>query len=271
MGAEGQFREKLYAELKRQPTAPCYYPGSKERKVSILEKCDDSKCTLVAASSPCEETKVGDADQVVVVECGTPGEKGYNSEPLLSEAFGPILAIVELDGDTTASDDYLAKTVVPFLNDKDNIFGSLSCSIFTPLSKGKPDERPGLQSALASLQYGAIGVNQTNLFGYFGAVKGGKWGAHPGDRTGQSGNGLIGDQFEIIGDKAAKTVVYGPSLETKPMLDLAMVPPPIVMDVLMEFKCSPSLVRGMFNAWKLVVTRSIFGIISYTPFASLFC
>ena len=43
------------------------------------------------------EAKTTDSDQVVVVECGTPGEGGYNSDQLLSQAFGPILAIVELD------------------------------------------------------------------------------------------------------------------------------------------------------------------------------
>ena len=82
--------------MKRQPTTPCYYPGSTQRKSSILATCPKDKCTIVEAASVSEETKVSEDDQVVVVECGTPGE-GYNSKPLLEEAFGPVLGIVELD------------------------------------------------------------------------------------------------------------------------------------------------------------------------------
>ena len=155
-----------------------------------------------------------------VVEYGSPGDEGYNPDPLLSEAFGPVLAIVELDHEESDEDDYLAKTA-PFVNDKDNIFGSLSCSVFTPLSKGKTYDRKGLQSALAALLYGGIGVNQCNMIGYVTAVKGGKWGGHPLEKLGQSGNGHVGDQYGIVGSKNAKAVVYGPSLENKPLFDLA--------------------------------------------------
>jgi hypothetical protein len=132
------FRTKLLDELKRQPTAPCYYPGSIERKASMVDKCQKagSKCTPTEAASVSDETNISEADQVVLVECGTPGEDGYNSHPLLEEAFSPILAIVELDHNKEEDDSYLLKTVIPFLNNKDNIFGSLSCSIYTPVSKG---------------------------------------------------------------------------------------------------------------------------------------
>lgn len=263
------FRTKLLEELKRQPTTPCYYPGSLQRKAQIIDECKlaGSKCDTMIAPSVSEDTKVSEADHVTVVECGTPGEDGFNSRPLLAEAFGSLLAIVELDCEdgSTDEDEYLAKTAVPFLNNKDNIFGSLSCSVFTPASKGKAyEDRKGLQSALASLRYGATCVNQSNLFGYLTATKGGIWAGHPMETLGQSGNGHIGDLYGIIGNsKHAKSVLYGPSLENKPMFDLANNPPAIVFDVLMELTCTPSLLTGMMGALKLVMTRSVYGLVSY--------
>ncbi|KAL9185727.1 hypothetical protein ACHAXT_003504 [Thalassiosira profunda] len=261
------FRAKLMEELKRQPTAPCYYPGSVERKTDMIQWCEnvDSKCTMVEAPPVTEGTVIGDADQVVVVECGTPSEEGYNPVPLKSEAFGPVLAVVELDSGVE-SDVYLAKTAVPFVNNKGNIFGSLSCSVFTPVSKGKTYEREGLQSALAELQYGGISVNQWNLFGYLAAMKGGMWGGHPKEKLGQSGNGYIGDLYGVIGEKDAKVVVYGPSLTNKPLFDLANNPPPIVLDVLTEIACAPNGLVGTASVLKMVVARSFCGIVSYIPF-----
>lgn len=260
------FREKLLEELKRQLTTPCYYPGSADRKKVLVEDCKafGSKCTTIFAPSVSEQTKVGEDDQVVVVECGTPGEEGYNSQPLLLEAFGPLLAIVELDSGDDMNSDFLAKTVVPFLNNKDNIFGSLSCSIFTPKSKGSY-ERKALQIVLAALNYGAIAINQMNLFGYSTAAKGGVWGGHPLETIGQSGNGNVGDLFGIIGNKTAKVVVYGPSLESKPVLDLSKPTPPIVLDIVREFTCTDSIVRGMVRALVMVITRSLYEAMSYIP------
>ncbi len=259
---ESDFRRALLDELERQPTSPCYYPGSIERKGDILDGCRKVGCGMTSTNAPSAsvETAITDNDQVVVVESGTPGEDGYHPEPLLVEAFGPILAIVELDdgrGGTTPraddGDDYLANTAVPFLNDKDNIFGSLSCSICTPISKGIVRDRAGLRSALSALRYGAICVNQWNALGYFSATRGGTWGGHrPEDRM-QSGNGMIGDLYGIIGDGGwGKSVVYGPPLSSRPAFDLASQPPAIVFEVLLELTCSPTTFRGMVRAMMLV-------------------
>lgn len=134
---------------------------------------------------------INDRDQVSDVECGSPGEDGYHPELLLTEVFGPLLALVELEGGNT--DDYLSKAVVPFLNNKDNIFGSLVCSIYTPASKGNAHDRPSLQSALKNLQYGSICVNAATVLGYVAAMNGGVWGGNQLERRGESGNGHIGD------------------------------------------------------------------------------
>ena len=264
------FREKLMEELKRQPTNPCYYPGSVDRKKILVEGCEQvgSKCTTIVAPSVSEETKISDDDQVVVVECGTPGEEGYNSQPLLVESFGPLLAIVELGSEQEDENDvYLANEVVPFLNNKENIFGSLSCSLFTPNSKG---EREALQKVLSTLNYGTIAINQMNLFGYTASTKGGIWGGHSLETIGQSGNGNIGDLFGIIGNSTAKVVVYGPLLESKPILDNASPPPPIVLDIVREFICTDNILKGMGNALSMVFSRTFYGAISYLPIVGRF-
>ena len=264
---KGYFRKVLLEELKRQPTTPCYYPGSLERKKIQMENCRQfgSKCIEINdTTSVSEETVISSEDQVVVVECGTPGEEGYNSQPLLLEAFGPLLAIVELDGQKD-DDNFLVNAIVPFLNNKENIYGSLSCSVFTPKSKGTHEERDTLQNFLATLNYGTIAVNQMNLFGYTCSTKGGIWGGHVLEKLGQSGNGNIGDLFGIVAKNTAKCVVYGPPLETKPMLDNANPPPPIVFDVLVEFICSDSILKGMARASILVFGRMLYGAFSYMP------
>jgi acyl-CoA reductase-like NAD-dependent aldehyde dehydrogenase len=264
------FREKLFEELKRQPTTPCYYPGSVHRKNMLVEECKSfgSACTTIAASSVSEGTCVSEDDQVVVVECGTPGEEGYNSQPLLREIFGPLLGIVELDSEEYESEDYLSKVAVPFLNNKDNIFGSLSCTLFIPKSKGYGGER--LQGVLANLNYGTIAINQMTLFGYTTATKGGAWGGHALEMIGQSGNGNIGDLFGVIGTNPAKVVVYGPSLESKPLLDNSNPPPPIVLDIVREFICTDSMLKGIGNAFFIIFTRSVRVALSYMPIVGRF-
>ena len=265
------FREKLMAELKRQPTTPCYYPGSVDKNKSLVEHCKQfgSKCTTITASSVSEETVVSEDDHVKLVECGTPGEEGFNPQPLVVEAFGPTLAIVELASGGDEKEAYLANVVVPFLNDKENIFGSLSCSIFTTKSEGNVGCE-ALRKVLATLNYGTVAVNQMNLFGYNTAAKGGMWGGHSNETLGQSGQGNIGDLFGIIGDSAAKVVVYGPPLETKPLLDNASPPPAAVMDIILQIVCSDSILKGMGNAFALMLSKVFYGTLSHMPFVRRF-
>lgn len=264
------FREKLMEELKRQPTTPCYYPGSVEKNRSLVDACKQfgSKCTKIEAPSVSEDTKVSEDDQVVVIECGTPGEEGFNAQPLLVEAFGPTLSIIELQSEDE-NEMYLANVVVPYLNDKGNIFGSLSCSVYTPKSKGSYD-REALQKVLSTLNYGTVAINQMNLFGYTSALRGGIWGGHSFETLGQSGNGNIGDLFGIIGNNTGKVVVYGPPLESKPVIDNASPPPPVVLDIVREFVCTDSILKGMGNALALVVRRTFYGTISYLPVVGRF-
>ena len=91
------------------------------------------------------------------------------------------------------------------------------------------------------------------------------WGGHKLETKCQSGNGNIGDLYGIIGDKIGKAIVYGPSLENKPLFDLANNPSAIVFDVLMEIACAPGILTGMARILKMFVTKTVYGIVSYIP------
>eukprot|EP00566_Odontella_aurita_P008433 CAMPEP_0113564542 /NCGR_PEP_ID=MMETSP0015_2-20120614/21680_1 /TAXON_ID=2838 /ORGANISM="Odontella" /LENGTH=646 /DNA_ID=CAMNT_0000466641 /DNA_START=67 /DNA_END=2007 /DNA_ORIENTATION=- /assembly_acc=CAM_ASM_000160 len=261
------FRTHLKEELKRQPTTPCYYPGSKERRKEMEQACKDAGsdcCAIEAKSVGGGDVKVDALDQVLLVECGTPGEEGYNHLPLTREAFGPVLAIVELDH--TAGDngnekhDYLLSTAAPFVNEKSNIFGTLSCIVVIPASKYNTHS---FEPAISALNYGCIGVNQFNFFGYTAACKGGVWGGHPSDKLEQSGTGFVGNQYGVKGIE--KVVVYGPSLETRPIIDMASPPPPILMDVMGELTCTSSVGRGLARVCVMLGARAMRSIFGWVP------
>ncbi|KAK1746890.1 hypothetical protein QTG54_002234 [Skeletonema marinoi] len=92
------FREKLLEELKRQPTTPCYYPGSVDKNKSLVDGCKQfgSKCTTIVAPSVSEETAVGEGDHVVLVECGTPGKRVSIPNHSWSKHLAPRFPLLSL-------------------------------------------------------------------------------------------------------------------------------------------------------------------------------
>jgi len=238
-----QFRKALYDELKRQPNQPVYYPGSTERAqemVKVYKSHGESRATVVE----CTKT-IGfvnrHCDNVAVVECGSPNDTDYENMALRSEAFGPVLAIVELSNDGNKSEDYLNTVAVPFLNNKENIFGSLSCILFAPASF----DPKKVSIAVESLEYGTIALNTPNLIGWIAASAGAFWGAHPSAPGRESGAGLCGNQFKV--SSPAKTVVQGPSLATAPAFDGAKPPPKLILDALSTMDCSNSTLVGILR------------------------
>merc|ERR1712070_251596 len=262
-----EFREILTSELRTTPKDPVYYPGSLAKRRSALlqyEKLGDARCAIIksplcvtddTATTTTEEQE--DDDDVVVVECGTPGEDGFNGYSLQQEAFGPVVAIVELPGGAVGDDplQYVEETVAPFVNDKSKIFGTLSCTLLWPESiaeprKGTTDEK--LTKAIASLQYGTIAINMWSLLGYLAAGIGGTWGGHPRETLRQSGAGQIGNQYHL---PIEKTVIYGPPLKTAPIIDKNKTPPAILNDCLHTLYISSSNAAAAVNICILLVAR----------------
>jgi len=249
---KNQFREALVAELKRQPGFPCYYPGSKERKKKMEEMYDSTQGRSITVEAPLiSGPGKSEEDQVVMLECGTPDEPGYNSVGLKTEAFGPILALVELSSSGSSEKAFIENVAAPFVNNKTNIYGSLSCSVIVPTSSKQ--DKFTLETSLASLEYGTVAVNTWTAMGYFAMLKGCIWGGSPHDKTGQSGTGYVGNQYGLA--KPVKTVVYGPPLTTNPFFDLGTPAPRIVLDALWTMSTAPSIFVGIVQILHLFLFR----------------
>lgn len=237
-----QLRQAIYDELKRQPNQPTYYPGSVERAKEIVNVYKDRGENRAVVVECTKSTGLANrsCDNVTVVECGSPNDSDYENYALRKEAFGPVLAIVELPNEID-NDDYLSSIAVPFVNNKENIFGSLSCSLLAPASYDKKK----LSRAVETLEYGTIAINTANLLGWLGACRGAVWQAHPSAPGRESGSGYIGNIFDI--PSPAKTVVHGPSLAQAPMFDGAKPPPKLIIDALYTMDCSHTTLRGILG------------------------
>jgi len=269
-----RFREILLEEFATTTKDPVYYPGSLQKRDSALSAYSGGNTNTRRRSSvltsipsiPLEELLEEDEkevetqnDDVVLVECGTPGEDDFNGYALQEEAFGPVVAVVELPGGGSGADpvQYLQETAAPFCNDKSILFGTLSCTLLWPESiasdNGKEPSRDSrLLQAIASLQYGTVAVNSWSVFGYLAAMSGGVWGGHPRDSLRQSGYGYIGNHFLL---EIEKQVIYGAPLTSAPLLDRKNPPPAIVHDCLHAVAISNSTLGAIMGIWKILALR----------------
>jgi len=276
------FREILLDEIETTKKDPIYYPGSLKKRDSALSAYSDNDNTTESSNDDDDERPAGrrrssvlsaascvnyeekDDDDLIFVECGTPGEDDFNGYSLTEEAFGPVVAIVEMPGGggETGTDpvQYMLETVAPFVNDKSKLFGTLSCTLLWPesirQSKNTPlEEDTGLLQAIASLQYGTIAVNAWSVFGYLAAVSGGIWGGHPRDSLRHSGSGFIGNNFGL---PIEKQVVYNAApLTSSPLIDKKNPPPAIVQDCIHALSTSTSMAGAMVSIWMILVLRGV--------------
>ena len=241
-----EFKRILLEKAREIPTDPLYYPGSFDRVQSFAEKYDSTKVQQIL-SRTVDRNFDGDSSDFVpiyVIDCGVYGKEDFNSYALENEAFGPILALVELPGNVN-QENYLMDCAVPFVNQKGNIYGSLSCSLVYP----KKINTDIIKKVIAALNYGCVALNTWSFFGYFGIGYGGSWGGCELDETGQSGRGLIGNYFLIPGIQ--KTVVYSRALTFPLLVDKNFIPPKILMDLVSRF----FLRRNLLTSIKKMIWR----------------
>jgi len=251
-----EFKAILKEEFENTPSDPLYYPGSYEKCSAIVEHYDKGRVHQYTAKfNGVDKDDQKKMMRPVLIDCGVFGSENYDGYGLKNEAFGPILSWVELPSSSEDESLYLENTAIPFVNNKENIFGSLSCILFSPASQSEDE----LQRAISSLRYGGVCVNTTGVFPYLGMVYGGcTWGAFPRDKTGHSGNGLIGNMYGI--PHAEKTVVYY-SLDDAPLMDMKKPLPGIIFDALFMANTSKTNLLAIRNVVTLLVVRAISSMI----------
>ena len=187
---QAEFLASVRRELAAIPPRPAYYPGAQDRYQAFLDHYPQSEALGTRTPEIVPWTIIPDLPPVA-------GEYA-----LTEEAFCGILAQVSIESD--AAPDFLAKAV-DFVNDR--VWGTLSCTVLIDPSTQKQYQQ-SLDTAIANLKYGAIGVNiWSGMIFYFGSTT---WGAYPGNTPTDigSGSGFVHNSY--LFDHPQKSVVYAP-------------------------------------------------------------
>ena len=181
--------EKLLHEVEKTITnaesRPAYYPGAEDRQNA-------------AKQHPKAKVLDSGVDRTIIYDVDT-----HLDEPCFTdEYFSPVLTTVSISGKDPA---VFLLEAVKFANEK--LDGTLGANIIIHPKTIKA-HKAALDSAIAGLRYGGIGVNTWCALAFLGA--GAAWGAYPGHTLDdiQSGNGVVHNAF--LFDKPQKTVATGP-------------------------------------------------------------
>ncbi len=185
-----EFLAAVRRELAAIPPRQAYYPGAQDRYRSFLDRYPQSE--PLGAQTP-------EIVPWTIIPDVPPGSGEY---ALTEEAFCGILAEVQIE--SSSAPDFLAKAV-EFANDR--IWGTLSCTVLID-PKTQQKYHSEFDTAIANLQYGAIGVNiwSAMLF-YFGSTT---WGAYPGNTLADIGSGIGCVHNTYLFNRPQKSVVYAP-------------------------------------------------------------
>mmetsp|Transcript_69372 Transcript_69372/g.219526 ORF Transcript_69372/g.219526 Transcript_69372/m.219526 type:complete len:593 (+) Transcript_69372:46-1824(+) len=248
-----EFVKALDEELANMITNPAYYPGSAEKRQRLLSSYTEGETSHVVKGPSMQKGSAAQHLDVAVVDCGTVGDSSFRPAALLSEAFGAVLAVVDVPGGSGAGaevTEYIRSAAVPFLN-SDNVTGTLTAVVLAPGSA--PVE--AVDAAVAGLQYGSIHLNSYSIQCYLGMTRGCIWGAHTKDE--RSGRGFVGNAYGLPGPE--KTVVRGPPL-AKPSVDLGKPIPPLLIDVLHTVTVAGSPLGAIYKIVSMLLLRSVQGV-----------
>jgi acyl-CoA reductase-like NAD-dependent aldehyde dehydrogenase len=185
------FLREVESHLAAAAPRKAYYPGARDRWRAFVDKYPQARPLTNDAS-----------DAVVPWTIIRDVSSAAGEYALSNEAFCGVLAVVTLDAD--GASDFLSKATT-FANER--CWGTLSCVILVHPST-RADHGPDVDRAIASLRYGAIGVNAWSSLAY-GLVSP-TWGAFPGHTAEdiQSGTGVVHNAF--LFDHPQKSVVTAP-------------------------------------------------------------
>ncbi len=185
-----EFLAAVRHELTQTPARLAYYPGAQDRYQTFLDKYPQTEALGTRSSAIVPWTLIPDVST-------SAGEYA-----LTEEAFCGVLVEVAIESATAT--EFLTKAV-DFANDR--VWGTLSCTVLIDRHTQQKYQQE-LDTAIASLKYGAIGVNiwSAMLF-YFGCTT---WGAYPGNSLADIGSGIGCVHNSYLFDRPQKSIVYAP-------------------------------------------------------------
>jgi acyl-CoA reductase-like NAD-dependent aldehyde dehydrogenase len=187
------FLNELECVLSAIPTRLAYYPGAHERHARFLAAHVDAHLIGSDEGGRLPWTVLRGVDAA-----------DHRDVALNVEAFCSLMAETAID---TVTPDQFVDAAVELCNDV--VWGSLSATILAhPDQLADPLVAGRIDAAVASLRYGAIGLNLWHAMAYaFGTTT---WGAFPGHPATdiQSGTGVVGNA--LMFDRPQKSVVTGP-------------------------------------------------------------
>ncbi len=185
-----EFLAAVKQELAAIPARQAYYPGAQDRYQAFLDRYPQAEPLGKRTSEIVPWTLISDVSTDV-------GEYA-----LTEEAFCGILAQVSIAAE--AAPDFLVKAI-EFVNDR--VWGTLSCTLIIDTQTQTKYARE-LDTAIANLRYGAIGVNiWSGMLFYFGCTT---WGAYPGNTLADIGSGIGFVHNSYLFDRPQKSVLYAP-------------------------------------------------------------
>lgn len=180
--------DRVRAALRDAPSRPAYYPGT------------DRKYAAVTEAYPEAEKLGGDPDAPRTLLTGLDPTK--DEQAFDFEYFGPVLGVTSLAGAKAA--EFLA-AAVEFSNDR--LYGTLGATILAHPATIK-ELGSTLDTSIAELRYGTVGVNAWTGFGF--TLARASWGSFPGHDVYDVGSGVDVVHNALLLGEIERTVLRGP-------------------------------------------------------------
>lgn len=193
------FLAKLQHELAQTPARNAYYPGAQERYRAFVEQYPQA----IAQGTSANALAQGKGLQVTLPWTLIPNVPACKGEyALTQEAFCGVLAEVSLEA--ADAGEFLTQAVT-FVNEQ--VWGNLSCTMLID-SQTQQQWGTELESAIAQLRYGAIGINVWSAVIFSLSVF--PWGAFPGNPLNDitSGQGVVHNAY--LFEQPQKAVLRAP-------------------------------------------------------------
>ncbi len=181
------FLDEVRRLMRELPPRAAFYPGAADRQRGV------------AAAHPDAELFTGEVPRTLItgLDAEAAAEHCFSSE-----AFGEVLAEVELPGNDVPS---FLDNATAFCNR--HLAGTLGASLVVHPATMR-EAGPALDRAIAALEYGAVGVNVWAAIAFMLAQA--TWGAYPGHTLEDIGSGIGVVRNSFLFDRPQKTVVRGP-------------------------------------------------------------